>query len=187
VTRLVLIRHGETDWNAEGRWQGQADIPLNTQGVSASERLAQELVSYPLDAIYSSDLIRARQTAQALARAKSMHVKLEPRLREIDQGEWQGLLINQIQSLYTDVYLKRLQDPWQVAPPGGETALQVRNRVIEAVDEILTCFPGGTVAIISHGFTLAMIRVHFQSLPLERIWEMIPGNLELIKINIRDN
>jgi broad specificity phosphatase PhoE len=177
TTRFVLIRHGETDWNREGRWQGQADTPLNRRGVEQAARLADDLKrTMRVDAVYSSDLQRARQTAEAIAGAFGLPVRLDPRLREIHQGEWQGLLAPEIERRYQRIFQLRAKDPWSVSPPGGETAAQVRRRLEEALAEITAGHPGETVAIVSHGFILAVARVICSQEPVEKVWELTPGN-----------
>jgi broad specificity phosphatase PhoE len=177
MIHFVLIRHGETDWNREGRWQGQADVPLNSHGLEQAASLAQSLNGLTrLDAIYSSDLLRARQTAAALAQAAGLSVRLDPRLREIHQGEWQGLRVEEIEARYSHVFHQRSQDPWEVAPPGGETAAQVRGRVKAALNEIAQRHPDGTVAIVSHGFTLAVARTLIADGCVENIWALVPEN-----------
>ena len=195
---LYLVRHGETDWNRQGRWQGQADVPLNRRGWRQARLAAQRLKDAPLAAIISSDLQRAACTAELIARScrRSRHcgergsagvqppVILDPRLREIHQGAWQGLQVSEIQQRYARLFQKRMQNPLAVAPPGGETALQVRQRVVAAVDDIRHRFLGGAVAIVSHGFALAMILVHYQQQPLERIWELVPENGAVIELRL---
>jgi 2,3-bisphosphoglycerate-dependent phosphoglycerate mutase len=183
MTELILIRHGETDWNREGRWQGQADVPLNSAGLAQAARMASEVpLQYRLDAIYSSDLSRARLTAEALAAAAGLPVIIDPRWREIHQGEWQGMKVSQINERYGQEFQHRQSDPWAVAPPGGETAAQVRERVVAALSDVTARYPGGCVAVVSHGFVLAVARVLCCQLPLETVWELVPANCEPVKI-----
>jgi broad specificity phosphatase PhoE len=182
VTRLYLIRHGQTDWNLEGRWQGHADVPLNQIGLQLSARLAQALAGVGLTAIYCSDLGRARQTAQLLAEATGLTVQVDARLREIDQGEWQGLLVAEIRARYGEVYELSRQNPEAFAPPGGETAAQVKRRLLEAIGEIHARHPDGRVAVVSHGFAVALLRIHFASRPMTDVWGLIPENEEWVEI-----
>jgi broad specificity phosphatase PhoE len=184
MTRLILIRHGETDWNVEGRWQGHADVPLNPRGHRQAEEIARTLSGTRLDALYTSDLERTLQTAAPLARNQQLQIKIDPRLREIDQGEWQGLLVSEIQIRYAKEFRQRRENPLEVAPPGGETALQVRERVLAAVQDILDAHPGQTVALISHGFALAVIRAYFQDIPIGKVWDLVPGNGEIVELEI---
>ena len=184
MTSLYLIRHGQTDWNIEQRWQGQSDIPLNATGHQQAARVAAELVTANFSAIYSSDLSRAYETALALSRISGLPVQRETRLREIHQGEWQGLREIDIQSRYGNAFQERKQQPLHIAPPGGETVVQVRDRVVSAVNDICIMHPHERVALVSHGFALALIQVHFSLMPLETAWQIIPANAEWRELEI---
>lgn len=184
MTRLILIRHGETEWNVEGRWQGHADVPLNGRGRAQAEEVAQALSRTKIDAIYVSDLKRTMETAEPLARSQGLELQVDTRLREIDQGEWQGLLVDEIQKRYAEEFRRRRENPLEVAPPGGETALQVRERVLAAIQDILDRHAGQTVAIVSHGFALAVIRAYFQGVPIAEVWDLVPENGEIIELEI---
>jgi broad specificity phosphatase PhoE len=184
MTRLLLIRHGETDWNVEGRWQGQIDVPLNANGRRQAAQTAKALADTPIAAIYSSDLKRAYETAQALAQVKGLPVIKEPRLREIHQGDWQGLLVSEIETRYAERFHQRRRDPLSVAPPGGETVQQVRARAWHAIEDIVSRHPTETIAIVAHGFILALVRVSFEKKPYDDLWKMIPGSGECIAIDI---
>ncbi len=176
MTRFILIRHGETDWNIEGRWQGQADVPLNARGREQAAKLARSLSETSIAAIYSSDLSRARETAERLAQVSGLQVCIDPRLREIHQGEWQGQLFTDIQAKYADEFHQRKKHPMSMAPPGGETAFQVRERVLGAIQDIGHKHLGRTVAIVSHGFAIAVLLAHYQNVPIEQVWDLIPEN-----------
>jgi len=184
MTRLYLVRHGQTDWNLEGRWQGHADVPLNDRGLQQAAQIAEALAGAGLKAIYSSDLQRARQTAQLLAEAAGLEVRVDARLREIHQGEWQGLLVDEIQARYGEIFHQRHRDPAAFAPPGGETAAQVKARLLEAIGEICRRHPDERVAIVSHGFALALLRTHFGNHPMTDVWGLIPENDEWIEIDV---
>jgi len=176
VTRLILIRHGETAWNAEGRWQGQSDVSLNERGRAQAAELARSLAGMRISAVYSSDLSRARETADALTGVSGAKAQLDERLREIHQGEWQGKLATDIQNRYADEFRARTTDPLSVVPPGGETAAQVMERVLSAVHAIALKHPGETVAVISHGYVIALLLAHFRDLPIGQVWDLIPEN-----------
>ena len=178
MTALILIRHGETDWNVEGRYTGQSDVPLNARGLEQADSLAKRLQGTRIDAIYSSDLRRAQQTAMTLAESRGMRILIDPRLREIHQGEWEGMLFKDIRASYSQAWEQRVRDPLLVAPPGGETVGQVRARVLEALRDILHQHPDGHLAIVSHGLVLALIKVHIAALPIETVWDHIPKNAE---------
>ena len=184
MTYLYLIRHGETDWNVEGRWQGHADVPLNERGLQQAAHIAQQLSRAGLAAIYSSDLQRALDTARALSAATRLPVQTDPRLREINQGEWQGLLAEEVEARYGEILRLRRLDPLDAGPPGGETVKQVLDRVIAAIEEIRRKHPLERVAVVSHGFALALVRVHYQDYPLNEVWKLIPPNDQWLEMEL---
>ncbi|CAN5611392.1 histidine phosphatase family protein [soil metagenome] len=146
-----MIRHGATDWNVELRAQGQADIALNDLGRAQAKDLAERLAQRTLDAVYSSDLERAWDTAAAIAARHDLEVVVEPAFREIDQGDWTGL---------TDDEIKwRWPDRWgparhYTARPGGESPAQVRRRALGGIERVVSAHPTGVVAVVSHGATI---------------------------------
>lgn len=174
MTRLILIRHGQTDWNAEGRWEGQTDVPLNSRGLEQAQRIASELAETGIQAIYASDLQRVQQTVEPLARLTGLPVQVDPRLREIHQGDWQGLLVTEIVDRYGELFHRRNADPSAVAPPGGETLEQVQQRAYTVLDEILVRHPHDTVAIVAHGFVIALLRLRLEGRPVGDVWELVP-------------
>ena len=185
MTRLILIRHGETDWNAQGRWQGHTDVPLNQNGHEQSRQLVADLEDYPIDAIYTSDLRRARETARLLSQNKGIAIQADPRLREINLGVWEGLTRQEIEKSYLKELEERRKDQFNVAAPEGETGAQVQQRSLAAIRDILSRHPTGSVAIVAHGYTLAVVRAYFSSTPFERVRELIPANGEIIEIDVR--
>jgi broad specificity phosphatase PhoE len=164
VTRLILIRHGETEWNVEGRYQGQADPPLNENGIQQAHALANKISSIHLDIIYSSPLKRARQTAEILIEYLEIPLILESRFMEIDQGEWQTKLRSEIESSYPDLFRRWETVPWEVTPPNGEHLTQVQERVINAVKDIINRHPVQSVGILSHRIPIALMKLNFQKL-----------------------
>ncbi len=158
-TRVWLIRHGETDWNAEGRWQGRAPVPLNANGQAQAAALGRYLAaqSTHYDGFYSSPLLRAMQTAQAIAAALAISIQPEPRIAEIDLGDWQGLTRAEVQAWdaqrYTDY-----DAAWPVEPPpNGESWLQVRERARAGFDDLVAQYAGRTLALVSHGGTIGQL------------------------------
>jgi 2,3-bisphosphoglycerate-dependent phosphoglycerate mutase len=170
MTTLLLARHGETDWNRELRIQGSSDIALNELGREQARALAEELADVPLDAIYASDLSRARATAAAVAATHGLDVALDSRLRERSFGSWEGLTREDIATF----------------PEGsrhdGESDEQVRARVLEAVQEIARAHPGQQVLVVSHGGALNTLWHHALGVRVER-WE----NCAVYKLAIRDD
>ena len=135
MTRFWLARHGETDWNLEGRFQGQADPPLNAKGLEQAHTLADRLVGESIAAIYCSDLQRARRTAQIIGKRLRLKPKVDKRLREISLGAWEGMQKEQIQSVYSELWQRRKLDPLNVPAPGGENLLELAERVEQAVNQ----------------------------------------------------
>ncbi|MCZ7567273.1 MAG: histidine phosphatase family protein [Ardenticatenaceae bacterium] len=176
MTTLYLIRHGETPWNLEGRYQGQLNPPLTTCGRQQARAAAERLAPVGFDAIYSSDLARARQTAEALAELTGLPVQLDSRLREIHQGEWQGVLIDEIRARWPQEIQGWERDPWRYPPPGGECLEDVQTRLFEAVDEIVVRHPQGTVAVFTHKLPIALLKIRDQSHPAADLWSLLPAH-----------
>ena len=176
MTELWLVRHGQTDWNVEGRYQGQADQPLNDVGFAQARALARELDGRHFDALYSSDLLRARQTAATIAQQLGLQVTVDRRLREINQGEWEGQLFTDIVRRYEDEIAARREDPVGSRPPGGESVAEVASRIWTAVDEIVLAHPGGRVLLVSHGLALATLMARARGASLAEVYSLIPDN-----------
>ena len=164
TTRLLLIRHGETDWNAEGRYQGQEDPPLNRRGRDQALVLAEALSGISLDVLYSSPLVRARETARVLEERLAVPLHFEPRLMEIHLGDWGGRLAVEVAENDAERYRRWDNDPWSVTPPGGESLFQVRERVHAAADEIVRRHEGKTIGLVGHRISLAMLKIRYQNL-----------------------
>jgi broad specificity phosphatase PhoE len=178
MTQLCLIRHGQTDWNLEGRYQGQSDVPLNKNGLAQALSLTEKLNGHSFSAIYSSDLTRARQTAENIADHLGLTVQVEPRLREINQGEWEGVLVEEIISRYAEIWSQRTVDPASVRPPGGETVREVATRVYAALDDIARLFPNRRVLIVSHGLSIATAICRDKDIPIGQAYTVIPENVQ---------
>ncbi len=178
MTQLCLIRHGQTDWNLEGRYQGQSDVPLNENGHEQAKSLIEKLKEQTFSAVYSSDLMRAQQTAAPIAKMLDIPIQIEPRLREINQGEWEGVLVDDIKARYAEIWSKRTVDPANVRPPGGETVREVANRVYAALDEIARIFPTDQVIVVSHGLSIATAICRDKNIPVGQAYTVIPDNVQ---------
>jgi broad specificity phosphatase PhoE len=180
MTALWLIRHGQTDWNIEGRWQGQAaQAPgLNDAGRAQALGICGQLTGVHFSAIYSSDLLRARQTAELIAQQLELRVRPEPRLREIHLGLWEGMLSADIERLYPGELDQRARNPFYTRAPQGESPQDVADRVIPAVHAITGSHPGESVLIVAHGVSLAVIICHARHLPLDEVYQHVPGNAQ---------
>jgi probable phosphoglycerate mutase len=167
ATRLVLVRHGETDWNCAGRIQGHTDIALNETGRRQAARMALALQGAELDAIVSSDLARARCTAEALAAVTGLPVALDRALRERSFGRFEGHSIAEIQASHPEEARRwQSRDP-HYAPPGGESILQFHARVIQAMHGLVARHAGSHLAVVAHGGVLDAIYRAAMQLPPE--------------------
>lgn len=176
LRRLVLLRHGQTDYNAAGRMQGHFDSVLTEMGLAQAARVAPEIARLAPDRLISSDLRRAVDTADIVGAASGRPVKLDPRLRETHLGEWQGHTVAEIEAAYPGAIATWRSDPaW--APPGGESRVDVVRRstpVIEELDEELAEGPDTTVVIVAHGGLIAGLVSGLLELP-HHIWPAIGG------------
>ncbi len=155
VRILFLFRHGETDWNREGRLQGHTDTPLNATGLAQAEALAEQLRRHRLDAVVSSDLLRARTTARIVAEAVGVPLLVEPGLRETDVGEAEGLLWADAKTRFGESLTERWYADGDIAFPGGETGIATRMRALDALRRFTATHPYRRIGVSTHG---AMIR-----------------------------
>jgi probable phosphoglycerate mutase len=157
TTTLLLIRHGETAWNAEHRIQGRLDVPLSATGMWQTGRLAQRLAAEAIDAVVSSDLARAWMTGAPLAEARGVAMVAEPRLRERAFGIFEGKTLDEIATGHPQEFAAwRARDvDWRI--PDGESGTEFIARVLEAVHEIAGRYSGGTVAVVTHGGVLDVV------------------------------
>lgn len=149
MTTILLARHGESDWNAARRWQGHADRPLTPAGRAQAEALAERLDEIDVDAVYASDLRRARETAEVVARRKGLTVEILPELREVDVGSWSGLTRREAEERFPDGFRRWLEGGrgWE----GGETYDEMAERIARAVRAIAGEHPHGRVLVVCHG------------------------------------
>ena len=156
ATRIVVIRHGETAWNTESRIQGHTDIPLNDTGLWQADRVAHALRTEPLQAVYSSDLQRARATAEAIAQAQTQHtpLTLDEALRERHFGQLEGLTHQEIAESWPEQARRwRGRDP-SFGPEGGESLQAFYDRCVSTLARLARRHPGGHIAVVAHGGVL---------------------------------
>lgn len=154
---LYLVRHGQTDWNAQGRLQGHADRPLDTVGRIQASAVASRLSSIRLDSVIASDLARARSTASAIAVYHGLTVKTDPRLREVGFGSWEGLRMSDIAAAFPEALAGWREDPPSYLPPGAESPEAVRRRVASFLDDMRQRRLDEHILVVAHGASLRVL------------------------------
>ena len=182
MTELTFIRHGETDWNRQQRFQGQIDVPLNAAGHAQAARLARRLGPHPADVLLSSDLLRARETAAPLARAWGQTAATVPGLREQSFGIWEGLDVATIKSRHGKLWQDWIEHHGDFALPQGESLNQFHSRVMGAVREIAGTHAGRSVTVVTHGGVLDMLWRTAKGLPLAGLRECAIPNTGLNRL-----
>jgi probable phosphoglycerate mutase len=186
VTEILLVRHGETDWNRERRFQGHADPPLNDDGREQARELAERVSGEDITAVYTSDLLRARETAEILAAALDAEVVALRELREIDVGSWQGLTWPEIEQRHPEGAARWHQDGhgWD----SGETYEQLGERIVAALAEIASNHPGQRVLVVGHGGTVRATRAYVEGVSITESRQRSPaiGNCEVFRVVTED-
>jgi broad specificity phosphatase PhoE len=174
LKRIYLIRHGQTDWNVEGRWQGSLDVPLGDIGHKQAGALTMHLQDRRIKSIYSSDLSRALATAEPLAKLKGLPIHRDARLRELNLGVFQGLTHDEIRMKYPDEEKGMEADYMDYVVPEGESRRAMQARAYDVWQEIVTHEPNEPIAIFSHGGTIRLL-----------LMKLFPGEMErLTKVRI---
>lgn len=168
VTTLMIIRHGETEWNRDLRFQGHGDSPLTATGRAQAKALAARLADAPIDRLISSDLGRTRETAGYIAAATGLELATDPRLRERHYGPFEGLTIPEIKASHPDEYARFRSDDPDYVLPGGESHRQHYRRNVAFFESYLGAHPGTTAALVAHGGVLDSVFRFLAGLPLEQ-------------------
>ncbi len=165
--QIFLLRHGETRWNREGRCQGSSDIELNELGRRQAGEVAEHLSRRRIDAVYSSDLRRARQTAEIVGGPHDVAVRIEPDLRELDHGEMEGLTFVEVRERFAELIEQWRSRPVAVNLPGGERLLDLDRRVWSALDRIVESHDDGdAIVVVSHSFPILSVLCRISRTPL---------------------
>lgn len=184
MTRIVLVRHGQTVWNREERFRGQADVELDEFGLKQAEATGRYLAArWPAVAVYASPMSRVMRTAEGIARAQGLTVHPLEGLLDINFGEWQGRLADEVAQHYPDLYQTWLEAPHTVHFPGGEKLDDVRSRVVAALDEVITHHLGQTVALVSHTVVNRVLLCAVLGLGNEHFWRL---RQETCAVNVFD-
>lgn len=167
---LYITRHGQTEWNVESRMQGWADSPLTQVGVDAAKQLGKRLQDVPLDAVYSSTSGRTIHTAKLIIGERDIPIIQKENLREINVGEWQGLLSADIERDYAEQVKTYYEQPSQYESTSGENFHRLKERVLRAVEEIAAAHPDGNVLVVTHGVVKKCLINHFSGADMDLLW-----------------
>ncbi len=185
--RILLVRHGETDWNREQRFQGQIDVPLNSNGLVQAQKTAQFLQSVKIDRAFSSPLLRPKQTAEAILADRGLELTLIDNLKEISHGLWEGKLEREIETEFPGELARWQQEPDRVQMPAGENLQQVWARAKQAWQEILAqSQPGETVLVVAHDAVNKALLCQLFDLKPDRFWAFKQGNGGISVIDFRE-
>jgi broad specificity phosphatase PhoE len=188
VTTLLLARHGETDWNRSGRWQGHANTALNERGREQAWALAAELEDEAIAAVYASDLDRARETAEIVAHFLGLAVRRDPRLREINFGGWEGLTTPEIEERFPNEVERWRADDGSSGFAGGETYEQMSERVVAGLAAIAEAHPADQVLVILHGGPIRGVLAHAAGLTYgeQRRLRAHLANCDIVRIAVEN-
>jgi probable phosphoglycerate mutase len=167
LTRVIAVRHGQTEWNVQARIQGQGDSDLTQEGLAQARAIAARLAAQPFDVLVSSDLGRATETARAISERSAKPIVLDSRLRERHFGVGEGMTYDEVDRAYPGAFARiRNVDPDFVIP-GGESRRQFHQRVVSAMDSLAFAHEGRTIVVVTHGGVLATFFRHVHDIPLD--------------------
>jgi len=174
VTTIYLIRHGETEGNPDGkrRYKGSLDVPLSERGISQIEALTRHLESVPISKIYSSPLSRALRSAEIIASAKGLSPISLDSLRERSFGVWEGMSFDEIVDRYPKEFNLWKEDPLRFSPIGGESTLEVRERVMPTISKLIDEHKGESIIVVAHGGVNRVVLCEVLGIPLENIFRI---------------
>jgi alpha-ribazole phosphatase len=176
VTKIIYVRHGQTAWNLEMKYQGQTDISLNILGLEQAEAVAMRLASEEINAVYASDLKRAYATAEAIANKHHLKVQSESAFREIHFGEWEGLTYDSICKRWPDVMNHLYSRPDEIGIPGGESFRELKKRAVAGIERLVKKHPDETIVVASHGGTIRTILCAALNIHLNYVWNIKQDN-----------
>lgn len=187
MTEIIIIRHGETEWNQTGRFQGHSDVPLSKTGRAQAETLGQNLAIDYVDAIYASDLIRAMETAAPLAARFGLTVTPDPLLRELNFGAWEGRSFSDVNAENPNAMKQFYNDPECADIPDSEPFPDFQKRVAGRVREIAELHRGKRIVIVSHGASIRILLADILAMPIRSIWHISQLNTAVNKIRFEDD
>ena len=187
MTEIIIIRHGETEWNKTGRFQGHSDVPLSAEGRAQAAALGQNLALDHVDAIYASDLTRAMETAAPLAKRFGFEVISDPLLRELNFGAWEGRSFSDVNAENPNAMKQFYNDPEYADIPDSEPFPDFQKRVAGRVREIAELHRGKRIVIVSHGASIRILLADILAMPIRSIWHISQLNTAVNKIRFVDD
>ena len=181
MVEIILVRHGETEWNAAEIFRGRADVALNENGLRQAELLGAYLKDEKIDSVYSGPLSRAVKTAQAIASHHGLTINIVDNLNDIDCGEWEGLPLSEVKEKYEELYRDWVDTPEQVRLPGGESLDEVTNRALPFVQEAITRIGEGKIVLVSHRAVLKVLIAALLTLDNSAFWNFKLDNCGLTR------
>ncbi len=173
MTQIILVRHGQTEWNRVERFRGRADVPLNETGLAQAEATGRRVAAaWKPTAVYSSPLSRAVKTAEAIAKHFGLPVQVHPGLADIDYGAWQGLSPEEARARWPEMVDAWYNKPHLARIPNGETLDDLRRRAMETVNEVAARHPGETIALVGHTVINRIILLGVLGLGNDRFWRI---------------
>lgn len=186
MTKLILIRHGQTEWNLAGRYQGQSNVALSPDGIQQAQQLARNFPIDRLDAVYTSDLKRAAVTAAQLAERFQCPLHPETALREMDFGDWEGLTYEQIAARWPEEVQNFFGHPEKLQAPHGETFARLQQRAMKEINEIVARETGKTIAVVAHGAINRTILTAVLHMSLHDLWTLRQDNTAVNILRFED-
>lgn len=184
-TKLVAVRHGQTDWNPIHRIQGLIDTDLNETGIRQMEETALKLKDYDFSVIYTSTITRGYHSAEIVNRYHDVPLIRDADLGELCQGDWQGHLVSELEKS-SEQYRRWQKNPMEVTPPGGVHVRDFADKVIAKIEKVLEEHKGETVCLVSHEVSNAVLRCYFNKIDLSEIWDHCPSNVDVDVYEIPD-
>ncbi len=186
MIKVILIRHGETDWNREQIFRGRIDVALNEVGLVQAKAVGTSLKDIKIDAIYSSPLSRAFETASVLSEDRGLEIEIEKGFIDIDFGEWQGLSHKKVKGKSKNLYETWLAEPQNVVFPDGEGLEDVYKRSMNALEKVIKNHPGETVAIVSHRVLNKVLLCAVLGLELSHFWYIKQDTCAINRFEYKD-
>ncbi|HET8578638.1 MAG TPA: histidine phosphatase family protein [Methylomirabilota bacterium] len=185
--RLLLLRHAETDWNRQRRYQGWQDTPLSEVGRLQAEAAGRLLAGSQLGAVWSSPLQRARDTAAAIAAPHGLEVHTDDAFKEMGFGSWEGLSVEEVRARFPEPARLWAETPHLAAWTGAETLADVRARVVAGLAELRGAYAGQTVCLVTHGISSRILVLEALGLGLDRLWSLQLSSTGISELEFRDD